>query len=168
MIDWNDYFIYEECSGRLIWRVSPNNNVKSGSEAGYINGVSGYRMLKFNGATKMVHRIVWEILHPGEILNSTDEIDHIDHDKLNNRSSNLRKVDCAVNQRNRPMHRDNTSGVTGVCWYSKYSCWRVQIRGDGRPKHIGYFEDFDAAVKARKAAEVKYGFHENHGQKRGG
>ncbi|QQO88002.1 hypothetical protein QA047_gp28 [Salmonella phage vB_SenS_ER21] len=34
-------------------------------------------------------------------------------------------------------------------------------------KRRGFIDNFDEAVAARKAAEVKYGFHENHGKKRG-
>jgi len=29
---------------------------------------------------------------------------------------------------------------------------------------LGFFTDFEAATKARAAAEVEYGFHENHGK----
>ena len=34
----------------------------------------------------------------------------------------------------------------------------------GKQIHLGYFDDKKDAIAARKAAEVKYGFHKNHGR----
>jgi hypothetical protein len=34
----------------------------------------------------------------------------------------------------------------------------------GKEIHIGYFDDIDLAIKARKEAEPKYGYHANHGK----
>lgn len=36
-------------------------------------------------------------------------------------------------------------------------------RFSGKIKHLGYFENFEDAVKERKLAEHKYNFHPNHG-----
>jgi hypothetical protein len=42
--------------------------------------------------------------------------------------------------------------------------WIVQIKPRGqKTKHIGSFDELDLAISARKAAEVKHGFHKNHG-----
>lgn len=164
-MNWHEFFKYDPETGKLFWAAVPNNRIKLGDEAGYVNGGTGYIHVKVSGINTMAHRLIWDMHNPDDLLGPNDEIDHIDHDKLNNRLDNLRKVYCAINQRNRPMHRDNTSGVTGVCWYKRHQCWRVQIRAYGKPKHIGYFKDFNAAVSARKAAEVEFGFHENHGKR---
>ena len=42
--------------------------------------------------------------------------------------------------------------------------WRAQIRVDGKRKHLGYFDTFDDAVAARKAAEIEHNYHPNHGR----
>jgi hypothetical protein len=62
-----------------------------------------------------------------------------------------------------PIPSKNTSGVVGVYWHTKERIWYADIRIEGKKKHLGSFHDFDAAVTARKAAEVAYGFHPNHG-----
>jgi len=33
----------------------------------------------------------------------------------------------------------------------------------GKAVHLGFFDDKDDAIAARKAANIKYGFHANHG-----
>ena len=43
--------------------------------------------------------------------------------------------------------------------------WVAEIKVNRIKKHLGQFDTFDAAVAARKAAEVEFGFHENHGKR---
>lgn len=50
----------------------------------------------------------------------------------------------------------NTSGRTGVSWCSRMEKWKVHMRCEGKGLHLGYFSDFDEAVKVREAAELKY------------
>jgi hypothetical protein len=58
------------------------------------------------------------------------EVDHINHDTLDNRKSNLRIVSKSENQQNRKGARiGNKSGVRGVSWDEKNKDWIVSIRG---------------------------------------
>ena len=60
---------------------------------------------------------------------------------------------------------NNSSGITGVCWYERDNKWEVQIYFCGKKNYLGRFEDFFEACCVRKAAEVEYGFHPNHGKR---
>jgi len=42
--------------------------------------------------------------------------------------------------------------------------WRASISVANRQRYLGTFDYLAEAVEARKAAEVKYGFHPNHGR----
>lgn len=66
-------------------------------------------------------------------------VDHIDHDKANNRVENLR----LVTQRQNVSHRkiEGTSKYTGVCWNKSRNKWKSAIRIKGKVKYLGYFED---------------------------
>jgi hypothetical protein len=91
-----------------------------------------------------------------------DQVDHIDGNGLNNIWTNLRPVTCGENQKNRRKYARNTSGTTGVYWYKQARKWRSLIHN----KHLGLFHNKEDAIAARKAAEVFYNFHENHGTER--
>ena len=52
--------------------------------------------------------------------------------------------------------KNNTSGVSGVSWCKSNKKWNAIITVSGEPINLGYFVDFDSAVKARKDAENKY------------
>jgi len=105
------------------------------------------------------HQAAWALVHGYW----PKEIDHIDGDPSNNRISNLREVDHQTNQRNMKQATTNTSGCTGVVWWPRDENWNAQIQVSGKRINLGYFDSFDDAVAARKAAEIKYDFHENHG-----
>jgi len=92
-------------------------------------------------------------------------VDHINHIRHDNRWSNLRIADQSENQRNRSMNKSNSSGFTGVCWCKKLDKWKSFITLNKKNKHLGYFENKDDAVEARKAANIKYDYHKDHGGK---
>jgi len=85
-----------------------------------------------------------------------EEVDHIFHNKNDNRKSKLRLVSKSKNQMNAELRKDNTSGVKGVCWHSRDEIWEVSIQVNRKRIYIGRFTDFNNAVNARKRAEDKY------------
>ncbi len=92
------------------------------------------------------------------VMNCPDnmEVDHIYHNKNDNRKEFLRLVTESQNCMNRGMHKNNTSGVTGVCWYTKYEKWLAFLRINRKQINLGYYDDFNEAVEVRKQAELKY------------
>ena len=83
-------------------------------------------------------------------------IDHINHDKTDNRKCNLRPISGNENQWNAKKASNNTSGVTGVFWDSSRQRWLASLFCNGKTHHLGRFDSFDDAVAARKAAEEKF------------
>ena len=153
MVDWNEYFYYKD--GKLYNKAS-RRRARKDEEAGFDNG-NGYRRVSLNGTRYRVHRIIWE-LHNGEIPSGM-QIDHIDQDRSNNNITNLRVVTNKENLKNQGKYKNNTSGVTGVCWHKRNSKWIVKVSR----KHIGSFDDLELAGLAAKEAREKQGYHENHG-----
>lgn len=144
----------------LRWNVSRSGTARKGDIAGRIHS-SGYRTLKINSKQYMVHRIIWLIVH-GQF--PTHSIDHIDQNKLNNRIENLRDVAQAINNKNRPLQKNNSSGRIGVYWRKDKQTWQAIIKHGQIQTHLGFFKNKDDAIAARQLAEQNMGFHSNHGQ----
>jgi len=121
----------------------------------------GYHYARVNGVHLKAHRVAWALVHG---VWPSEQIDHVDGDKSNNRISNLRVVPFVVNMKNLPRSTANKSGVTGVSWSRYHKKWCAQIGVNNRTRLIGRFRNFSDAVRARKKAEKRYGFHENHGR----
>lgn len=116
------------------------------------NQSDGYACVRVGGRALLAHRIIFAIVYgrmPGEI-------DHINGNRIDNRIENLRDVSSSENSHNYKRPNTNTSGFTGVCWSTHHQKWKVEIRLNNRRIHIGYFEDFEEAVQARKLAKIKY------------
>lgn len=163
-----EWFDYSPKTGRLFWKKSPGRRVHAGDEAGSIS-TNHYRVVQFQSKNYLVHILIW-IFHYGYVPNGF-EVDHIDHKRLNNKVINFRLVSCLENNHNKSIFKNNTSGHTGIYYDYKINKWRVQIevlkKGEKRKNtHIGSFECIEDAIEARKKAEVKYGFHKNHGSER--
>jgi len=100
---------------------------------------------------KKIHRLVTiTFLNNPENKKCTD---HIDRNKLNNNIANLRYATHSENSQNTSIKKNNTSTCTGVCFNKYLNKWQVQIRINGKQKHIGLYVKFDDAVLSRKEQE---------------
>lgn len=160
-MNWNDIFNYD--NGVLYWKIKPCKNLPVGFRAGSINK-TGYRYISYGGRKYKVSHVVWLLHNPDELIKTGEQIDHINHNRADDRIENLRKTTNKGNSRNRSLSTSNTSGATGVYWRQDVCKWRATIKVDGVEMNLGFFTYFEAATKARADAEVEYGFHENHGK----
>lgn len=150
---------YDEETG-LFKRVNSVGKFKEGSVAGCLDNSTGYIRIRLCDKVFVAHRLAWLYVH-GEM--PVEEIDHINHVRSDNRICNLRPVNSQGNSRNATISVKNTSGVTGVSWRKDRSKWVSYIVVNRKKLNLGCFSCLKEATKVRKEAEVKYGFHENHG-----
>ncbi|MHC4889112.1 MAG: HNH endonuclease, partial [Planctomycetota bacterium] len=82
--------------------------------------------------------------------------DHINHNGLDNRKSNLRLCTNAQNCYNQRASASGTSKYKGVSWHKCSSKWSARIRCDGKFYNLGDFDDqMEAAmVYDDKAVEL--------------
>ncbi len=121
----------------------------------------GYHIGAVNSYYCKAHRLAWAWVYGEWPL---ADIDHVNHDKADNRIANLRLADPASNAKNRGRQRNNASGRTGVHWHKVTSKWTAKIAVEGKEYHLGLFDSFEDAVYARAAKEKQLGFHPNHGK----
>lgn len=83
-------------------------------------------------------------------------VDHIDHNTLNNRKSNLRICTNQQNVTNSRVPKNNKSGYKGVYWCSSRQKWQAQVTINNKTKYIGRYNNLEDAIEARKKAEDEY------------
>lgn len=147
---------YDLNTGVFTHRISAGGR-KVGAKAG--SCVRGYIKIGVMYQSYLAHRLAWLYIH-GEWPKM---IDHINHDRADNRMDNLREVSNAQNMRNAKMYSSNTSGVMGVSWMKHIKKWDAFIYREHRKKSLGYFSDKQEAINVRKEAERQMGYHKNHG-----
>ena len=126
-----------------------------GSIAGN-NHHSGYIYISIKKKHYSSHRLAFLYMH-GYM---PEQIDHINGIRDDNRIINLRHSSHEINMKNKAKYKNNTSGYAGVVWRKDTKKWRVIIGTIS----LGSFKDKDEAIRVRKEAEIKYGYHENHGR----
>ena len=116
---------------------------------------TGYTVISIDYKQYLAHRLAWFY----EYNEWPKVIDHINHDKTDNKLSNIRNVSHSVNSKNYPSRRSiNTSGARGVHWNKNSEKWTACIGVDYKTIHLGSFETKLDAFSARVEAENKYGF----------
>jgi hypothetical protein len=151
-------FIYKD--GNLI-RKTRTRGGKIGAIVGCDSG-QGYIRVYWKSKLIFAHKAIW-IMHNGEIPDGM-QIDHINGIRSDNRLENLRLVTHKENHKNKKTPNTNTSGIVGVDYKKERDRWRATIFDENRRIFLGYFKEFDKAVKARKKAEKVYSYHPNHGR----
>jgi hypothetical protein len=130
-------FDYDPETGLFSWRINTRNGkAKIGGRAGFAH-VSGYWHIKIDGRTFKAHRLAF-VWMTGEL--PSEDVDHIDLDKGNNRWANLRAATRSENRANTRLSSSNTSGLKGVSWFKTCSKWRAQIKKRGRSTDLGLYD----------------------------
>jgi len=159
------YFKYIPETGDII-RVAPSvrsNGRPCGIRVNHkadIKTTNGYLkcQLTHDGISYSIlsHRLAWLLYHKS---NPSDQIDHKNGNRSDNRISNLREADASLNQRNRTkkagaskdlpigIYRRTRNGRTGV-WFE------VKCQANGKTLST-MKRNLDDAIKARKSFEEK-------------
>lgn len=152
-------FQYDPEQGKLFWKIKRSNNTDVGDEAGWVSS-DGYRKVRFESKEVRAHKIIFFIEHGF----TPDIIDHINGNKLDNRISNLRACSKSQNGMNRGKQKNNSSGVSGVCWNKSANKWQSYIKVDGKQIYLGVFADklaaAEAVSKARTELHQDFAFNE--------
>ena len=162
---------YDPETGIFTWCKRPEHHCKdaraskiwntrySNTKAGYINDQE-YRVITIENSHFRAHRLAWLYVH-GKWPKG--QIDHIYGNRSDNRIKYLRDVTNQQNHQNMRRSSSNTSGQTGVHWRKETEKWVASIMVDYKSIGLGCFDVIEDAIMARKSAELKYGFHPNHG-----
>lgn len=103
--------------------------------------------------TILMHRMILGITSPNVYA------DHINHDTLDNRRSNLRIATPSQNAYNsRASSNGKSSRFKGVTWVRRRGRWQAYICISGKHRHLGYFwNEVDAARAYDAAAQEFFG-----------
>lgn len=168
---WKECLCYDADSGTLLWKQRPIEHFKSSQAhftwnkrfsnkpAGSPND-QGYIHIGMRHKLYKAHRIIWALYY-GEY--PSESIDHINGNRRDNRIENLRVVTPSENSQNVKLRKNSTSGCVGVSRCN--SGFRSYINVSGKRVHLGVFPSVEEALAVRKTAEIKHGYHENHGRK---
>jgi len=122
---------------------------------------AGYVEIHVAGSMLRGHRLAWWF-HYGEW--PTGELNHINHNRSDNRITNLELVDRNTQNKSASLRKDNTSRICGVR-LDGGGKWVADIQANKKRYRLGTFDNLFDAVCARRSAELKFGFSATHGRK---
>lgn len=150
-------FTYNPETG-VVTKNHLSHHFNIGDVMGHLHN-QGYLSICIGNKSYLLHRIIW-VMQTGEW---PEQIDHINHNKTDNRWCNLREVGNRENLMNMSKKKNNSSGYTGIRISPKGKYW-PHIMVNRKQIFLGSFDNLEDALEVRKEAEIKYGFHKNHGK----
>ena len=171
---------YNPDTGKLFWKERPakyfknpkyvkNWNSRHAGKEGFIvhkkrdSGIF-YKRGSIFSKHYYAHRIAW-LIYYGEWPKKS--IDHINHDRADNRIKNLRDVTHIENLKNCSLYSTNTTGYVGVHFNKSLKKYSASAVVNSIKKHLGYYNTAEEAATAREIANINYNFHPNHGNSKG-
>lgn len=112
----------------------------------------GYLRAQIGGKAVLFHRLVAARIGYEQFLH----VDHINHNKVDNRRGNLRGATNAQNSRNKIKKGETSSKYKGVTWDKQNNKWRAAITVDYKSKKLGRFIEENDAARAYNEAAIMY------------
>lgn len=132
---------YNPDTGIFLWLID-RPRASAGAEAGYITG-NGYMRVQIARKSYALHRLVFLYTYGAM---PSDEVDHINRNRQDNRLVNLRLVTKRQNLRNKSAYRNSALGLVGVC--QRGSRFRAYINREGKRVNLGTFDTSEQASQA--------------------
>ena len=105
---------------------------------GYYACASQYIPELKHARTVLMHQFIMGIDRTAREFN----VDHQNHNTLDNRKENLRITNVPNNSKNREKRNNNNkSGYRNVCWDKSYKQWKVQLQVNGKNAILGMFPE---------------------------
>lgn len=120
----------------------------------------GYRAGSLDNQPLLQHRVIWKLVYGYD----PEKIDHESGIRHDNRLVNLRDACDVTNSQNTHLRSDNSSGYPGIYKIKDRDSWTVEITFRRVTHYLGSYSSKDEAISVRKAAEIMYMFHPNHGR----
>lgn len=121
-----------------------------------------YTVIKIDGKMYMAHRLAF-LYVDGLDVRGNWLPDHIDGNGTNNAWSNLRVSNSKLNNENKRMLRNNTSGYMGVSWSKTHNHWVARIKHCGKQIYLGSFKTAEEASLAHETKRQEL-FKHNEGR----
>lgn len=138
---------YDPDTGYFTWRTLSSKKAASliGERAGCLHKVYGYWVIRLDGRLYRACRLAWFWTH-GEW--PSDEIDHINGDRADDRLCNLREASRKQNAAN--TRGFGESGFKGVSWHKGDAKWRARYAN----KFLGNYDTREQASDAYRRAAI--------------
>lgn len=132
-----EVLFYDQKAGVFTRKIHLNSKMKIGDVAGSL--CNGYREIRIDGERYKEHRLAWLYVHG---VFPENFLDHIDHNKQNNKIVNLREVTKSENMQNQisATKRNMSSRLLGVTFDKNERKFKAQIRINGKQTTIGRFK----------------------------
>lgn len=139
---------YNPETGVFTHKTNRSPKAYPGATAGRIN-TNGHRQIGIDGERYMAHRLAWFWVHG---VWPTDQIDHINGNRDDNRIDNLRPATHKQNMENQTLHCNNGSGFRGVSWHKANKKWAAYVNHNGKRKYLGIYASVDDAIRVVRLA----------------
>jgi HNH endonuclease len=144
-----ELFDYDPLTGVLTWKRSGTGR-RANLVAGCVNSL-GYLVTRADGELHYNHRLVWLFVHGAW---PSQQVDHINGVKYDNRLCNLRSASPKTNSENKSRaRRGSVSGILGATWNARRRCYTAQITSGGVNFNLGGFSTPEEANAAYVAAK---------------
>ena len=90
------------------------------------------------------------------LISNAEQIDHINHNGLDNRRCNLRACNNRENNCNKNFSLNPKSGHTGIRYNEKGGSYYARIMVHKKDVSLGHYKSLEEALEARKQGELKY------------